>query len=424
MQAHGYAFDYISDRQLLDVQVEGAPSRPNAKAAPGAVGGTLHTGGASYRAVLLPEAHYLPAASLEKLVSLARAGATVLVHRALPADVPGLSELVARREAVRQLRAQIQFGAADASGVREARVGGGRVLLGDDVGALLARAGVRREAMTDRGLAFVRRRLPDGHIYFVANQGKGEVDGWVPLEVGAAAIALYDPMQGRSGYGRTRRAGSGNIEVYLQLPPGDERILRTFDTPRSGPDGVAFPYLRAAGEPRELTGEWSIRFVRGGPVLPPAARTRALGSWTDLPGAEVKRFAGTATYALAFPRPTAGTAGVLLDLGRVCESADVSLNGTPLGTLIGPDFRVRMEPALLRDRNTLQVSVTNLAANRIADLDRRGVPWKVFYNTDFPPHDREDRGPDGLFDASKWAPRCSGLVGPARLTPVDRLEPR
>jgi hypothetical protein len=30
------------------------------------------------------------------------------------------------------------------------------------------------------------------------------------------------------------------------------------------------------------------------------------------------------------------------------------------------------------------VSVTNLSANRIRDLDVRGVPWKKFYNVNFP----------------------------------------
>jgi hypothetical protein len=405
MQRRGWAFDFVSDRQLREVRADG---------------GALRTGGTAYRVVLLPETHYLPAPTLEKLVSLARAGATVAVHRALPADVPGLGDLPARRETFRRLLDQLDFGAPDGAGLREARVGAGRVLLGDDVEALLERAGARREAMTDQGLAFVRRRMPDGYVYFVANRGEQAVDGWVPLEVGAAAAALYDPLLGHSGYAATRPAPAGRAEVYLQLRPGETRIVRTWDAARSG---APVPYVRAAGEPTPLAGQWSIRFVEGGPELPPAVQTGTLGSWTDLPGEEVKRFGGTAVYSLHFPRPRAGSAGVLLDLGRVCESAEVRLNGQPLGTLIGPDFHLRVDPSLLRDRNTLEVSVTNLAANRIADMDRRGVEWKIFYNVNFPPHERENRGPDGLFDASKWSPRCSGLVGPVTLTPVDRLQP-
>jgi len=64
------------------------------------------------------------------------------------------------------------------------------------------------------------------------------------------------------------------------------------------------------------------------------------------------------------------------------------------------------------------VSVTNLSANRIRDLDRRGVPWKKFYNVNFPARFPENRGSDGLFSAAKWEPLESGLLGPVTLTPL------
>ena len=94
------------------------------------------------------------------------------------------------------------------------------------------------------------------------------------------------------------------------------------------------------------------------------------------------------------------------------------LNGRELGTFIGPWFRVDVPATALRDTNRLEVEVTNLTANRIADLDRRGVPWKKFYNVNFPARLQTNRGPDGLFSAAKWAPLPSGLAGPVTLTPL------
>ena len=55
----------------------------------------------------------------------------------------------ARRAELKSLEAQIQ--AAGDDGIREARVGSGRFLIGPELEPLLARAGVRREAMVDRG---------------------------------------------------------------------------------------------------------------------------------------------------------------------------------------------------------------------------------------------------------------------------------
>ena len=43
--------------------------------------------------------------------------------------------------------------------------------------------------------------------------------------------------------------------------------------------------------------------VSGGPTLPAQVPNAPLGSWTDLPGQEVKNFSGTARYAIDFPRP-------------------------------------------------------------------------------------------------------------------------
>jgi hypothetical protein len=56
-------------------------------------------------------------------------------------------------------------------------------------------------------------------------------------------------------------------------------------------------------------------------------------------------------------------------------------------------------------------------ANRIAYLDRSNVQWKKFYNTNFPARLKQN-SKNGLFDASAWLPRESGLIGPVTLTAV------
>jgi hypothetical protein len=100
-----------------------------------------------------------------------------------------------------------------------------------------------------------------------------------------------------------------------------------------------------------------------------------------------------------------------LDLGRVCQSARVRLNGRELGTLITPPFRVVAGP-LKPTGNLLEVEVTNTSANRIRDLDRRGVAWQVFHDINFVNLDYKK------FDASDWPDADSGLLGPVTLTPV------
>lgn len=398
--ARGYAFDFISDRQLQEVEANE---------------GDLWTGGRRYETVVLPESRYVPLETFERLVGLAEAGATVVVHRSLPGSVAGLGDLDAKQRAFRDLAGRLAFTDAG-EGVREAAIGAGRVLLGDDLETLLSRADVRRETMTDQGLQFVRRTSGDGETYFIINGGDVRVDGWVPVQTEATAAALYDPMRGASGIARVRTSESGGTEVYLQLDPGASAILQTS---REAMTGEPYAYIRAVGAPVALDGTWSVRFTEGGPVLPPPVELRDLRAWTDLDSDDARRFAGTATYTTTFPKPDGEAERWLLDLGDVRESAVVRLNGTELGALIGPVYHFRIDPGLLRNQNTLEVEVTNLMANRIADLDRRDVTWKRFYNVNFPSWLRENRNDQGLFDASGWAPRASGLLGPVSLTPLE-----
>ncbi len=67
--------------------------------------------------------------------------------------------------------------------------------------------------------------------------------------------------------------------------------------------------------------------------------------------------------------------------------------------------------------------MSNLMANRIADMDRREVAWKKFYNVNFAANDPQNRGPDNLFTAAKWESRTSGLIGPVTLTAMEKFDP-
>jgi hypothetical protein len=159
-----------------------------------------------------------------------------------------------------------------------------------------------------------------------------------------------------------------------------------------------------------LTGTWNIKFIAGGPTLPAPIQTGTLDSWTRLGGPDAQAFAGTALYSLTFDAPPGQTGPYTINLGKVCQSARVRLNGKPLGVVIIPPYSVEA-PALLPKGNLLEVEVTNVSANRVRDLDIRHVPWKNFHSP-------------GLlsvhykpFDASAWPLTDSGLLGPVVLDP-------
>jgi hypothetical protein len=66
----------------------------------------------------------------------------------------------------------------------------------------------------------------------------------------------------------------------------------------------------------------------------------------------------------------------LIDLGDVRESARVYINGQLLGCAWAVPYLMDCKDLLHKGKNTLKIEVTNLPANRIADLDRKGVKWR------------------------------------------------
>lgn len=404
MQAGGYTFDYISDRQLRDLTT------------PVAAANIRTSGGGLYRTVLLPDCHTISVEAFQKLVELAEAGATILVYKALPSDVPGWGGWKERKDTLKYLLSRLSFNATGDAGIQRAPLGKGAFLLGHDLHNLLAYSGIRRESMVDDSLEFVRRQYKDGSVYFIVNHSNRKWEGRVSLSVPFHSAAIFDPMTGKSG---VAIAGQG---VYLQLEPGESCLVQT-----SGKtlQGSPYPYYQPAGDPLVLAGDWKIEFMDGGPRLPASATVHQLGSWTTLEGEDVKKFSGTASYTLDFPRPSRTTGPVtawMLDLGKVNVTAAVFLNGKKWTTLIGPKYAVVISASDIREKNRLEVRVSNLMANRIADMDRQGVPWKKFYNTNFPAHDRGNRGANGLFDAGKWTPLDSGLSGPVTITPMRSVQ--
>jgi hypothetical protein len=397
----GFGYDFISDKQVQQVQTSGA--------------GLRTSGGAQYRTILVPAAQVMPLATWQHLLRLAQAGATVVVQGHLPTDVPGLGDLDRRRAAFKKLLAQLKF-QPTASGQRAA-VGKGAFLLGAAVPALLAAAGVQRETLVDSGLQLERRRTATGYTYFLANWSDKPVHAWVPLATPARSANLYDPMTEQTGAAAVRQSIQGRTEVYVQLAPGGSCLIDTNEKAAASTGGTTYAYYRPVGPAQPVAGTWDVRFLSGGPTLPAPLQTTQLASWTKLAGEAGQQFSGTASYSITLKLPAGPADGYLLDLGQVSQSAQVKVGGR-LTTLLGPAYQLYIPKASMINTDFLQVTVSSTMANRIAAMDRAGQEWKSFYNINMAAKLKENRGADGLFSAAQWQLLPAGLLGPVTLTPV------
>ena len=402
MQQKGYAFDYISDRQILNLK--NFENR-------------ILTGGTTYQTIVLPDCKFMKAETLQKLFDLAKNGATILVYKNLPTEVPGYGHLKENEEVFHKLANELNFVSTESPEIKSASVGKGRFLMSNNLQQLLKYASIRREDMIDKNLQFARRQNSNGsEFYFIANRSDQPINDWITLQTKANGVSLYNPMTTDSGVARFKKNDDGFIEVLLQLEPDESVIVQTS---AKAIKGNAYPYIITKNNAIEINGKWTLKFTNGGPSLPASATMDHLKPWTDFNDNSYHIFSGTASYSVHFKKPSGKSSQYLLNLGKVDESAEVLVNGKKIATLIGPVFSCKLNRYELKSDNVLEIKVSNSMANRIIDLDKRHVSWKKFNNTNFPAKLSQNRGPDGLFDASKWEPRVSGLQGPVTLTPLN-----
>ncbi|HPD43350.1 MAG TPA: glycosyl hydrolase, partial [Dysgonamonadaceae bacterium] len=384
----GRDVDYISDKFILSSRVEN---------------GLIKTaGGTTYKALVMPAAKFLPLETLEKLYQLASKGATIIFIDQYPHDVPGLKDLEVRKNRLHKMMQE--FPHVDFDKTRIDQLGKGNIITGKNYTELFEAAGIAGENfITQFNGQCIRRKNESGHHYFFTMLTNNPIDGWVQLGVKATSALFFDPLNGTSGKARIRD-NNGKTEVYMQLQPGQSMILKTFTD-----KDVTIPswnYYQPSDEKIELKNGWKLSFIESEPAIEGSFDIDTLGSWTNLMNKNARKNTGTARYSITFHIDNLSADEYWLCLGDVRESARVLVNNMQVDTLVAVPFKTTVGKYLKEGENTLEIEVTNLPANRIADYDRRGIVWRIFHDINIVDVNYQKT----LYD--KWDVVPSGLLGP------------
>lgn len=366
LQKAGYALDFISDHQLEKLANN------------------------HYKALIIPQAHLMPVATLQRILDLAKGG-TPVIFEGLPADVPGLHDLAKRRQTFQSL-------------VQKAKH---QVIINADVPAALQSLGIRREGLTDAGLKFIRRKDGQDTWYFIVNHTASRVDQYIPLNNAGSRVIMLDPLRGDSGIAQLQ-----NGKVKVQLAPGESIILK--GQVRPAKDAMpAWVYVDHAQSPVTVKGPWHLSFKDGGPFIPSPVTIDSLVDWTTLSDTAVAAFSGKGTYTTSFQLPASSAKEYLLQLDKVYESAHVWINGQDAGIMWSIPFSLRIGQYLKPGKNEIRIEVANLMANHIRYMDQHHMPWRQYHEINFVNINYKD------FDASNWSVRPSGLAGTVTIIPYN-----
>ncbi|HVT85812.1 MAG TPA: glycosyl hydrolase, partial [Chitinophagaceae bacterium] len=391
LQRKGFSTDFVSDKMIADQLKK-----------------NLQSNSAQHAVYLVSQCNLMPVSTLKNLVALAKNG-NMVVMQALPADVLGLYQLNEQRKEFKEIINSLLFQKVN-DDVSEFITGNGRIILSNDVQKGLEYAGLKRETLTDFGLKFIRRRLPDGKYYYIVNHTAKAIDTTISLETPSQSIAILDPQTGAIGLAKSSSDKSVS-NVKIKLRSGEALILRTFLKKQLLP---AWNYLHLTNERIELNKNWSLHFITGGPNIPADKKLFTLQNWTELNDSNCLSFSGTGAYTTTFYIKNKDADDYLLDLGKVNESAQIIINGINAGIIWSIPFTMNIGKYLKKGTNTIKIEVPNLMANRIRYMDQHKIVWRKFHDINFVNSAYKD------FDASGWKVQPSGLEGPVTITGLKK----
>lgn len=231
---------------------------------------------------------------------------------------------------------------------------------------------------------FTHRRSPTHDIYFVYNDTKEAYVFDATFNVAGKMPELWDintkeikKLAAFSSDGKTTRVPfkldknesafvvfSKSSEGFEPVDP-DTLIKQGVEALLDDNDNIVF--VKPIHKSKSIDGPWRVAFndFYG---LDKTYVFDELTDWKNHSDPEIRNYSGTALYQKTFelsPELLSQGDKLLLDLGAVSVSAEVTLNGVLVGTAWVEPYQLDISKFLMPGENTLEIKVANLWHNRL-----------------------------------------------------------
>ena len=240
----------------------------------------------------------------------------------------------------------------------------------------LSQYGIQRDIVLPHGIAYwhvrgndVGYNLMSRNDYFISNQtDHNRTFTAVLRDKDGERVNVYNPVTGTTDYEVGKRNKDGLWEVALDLPPyGSVFIEINYDPSRN-----SFNRWKAKNaEQKEIT-QWTLDFVENSKQI----ADTTLFDWTTSADDSIRYFSGHVDYTATFELEELQDNGkVMLQLGKVCDIADVYINGQPCGTAWTAPYEVDVTKQVRKGRNDLRIRVVNTWNNALFGSDNGTPPY-------------------------------------------------
>ncbi len=366
----GYDYDYVNADVLLNrfsVDQNGRLVLPDIM---------------SYALLILPNTSRMTLPVLEKIRDLIKAGATIIGQK--PLCTPGLTGYPTSEKKMKDIVTEIW---GDLDGISRTRrvCGKGRIFWGTPPKEAIKLAGIQPDVeydkLLDTKINWIHRRTGETDIYFLVNSSDQPAEMNIRFRINGREAELWDPASGQiEPAGFTITGETTTVPLHLTERQSVFIVFRNKTNGNTRNFVQTVPFTLAT-----LSGPWEISFPSG-MGAPEKIMTDSLESWTVNGNEGVKYFSGTALYTKTFEALKSwlkDRTKLILDLGKVGDIAEVSINGTALGILWKAPFQADITGLLRKGTNKLEIKITNEWTNRLAGDQKASTGNKVLNSTLF-----------------------------------------
>ena len=399
----GYDYDYIDANSIIK-RMKVDPET-----------GQLVVGNMRYRVMVLPEHDHISLDVLQKIRKLVKQGATI-VGSVQPIRTNSLTDYPIADRKVASIGAEFWPDENYSHGnlPQSRKFGKGRVFINMTSRQVLTEMGVKSDFTVLKGgtqkgplrIDNIHRRTDNADVYFVCNSAKETKTLLCRFRDANGRAEVWYPVTGEICSAKViSRNEDGSCDIELQLP-GIGSAFVVFRRDGLAPKKTADLFANESGKKIPVKGKWTVKF-QPGRLAPESVQWDELIDWTSSQHPGIKYFSGTATYSVQFEMPVSAAGDYWLDLGKVCEVGEVSIDAHDLGTAWTYPFRVKVPAKLLtKGTHNLEVKVTNVWNNRLVG-DQLLPKEQRITRTNLQGTHKKD---------SPLVP--SGLLGPVTLVPV------
>jgi hypothetical protein len=379
--------------------------------------GQLVVGDMRYRVMVLPKHDHINLDVLQKIRKLVKQGAAI-VGPVQPIRTNSLTDYPAADRKVARIGTEL-WGATDSTQEKapgSRKFGKGTVYTNMTSRQVLTQMGVKPDFTVLKGgsqegpdrVDYIHRRTNNADIYFVCNGAKETKSLLCRFRDAEGRPEIWYPVSGEICSAKAiSRQPDNSCNIELELPAIGSAFV-VFRRDGQAPEKTGDLFGGTSVKKTPIKGKWTVKF-QPGRLAPESVEWNELVDWTSSEEAGIKYFSGTAAYSIQFEMPRAASGDFWLDLGKVNEVGEVSIDGQDLGTVWTFPFRVKVPAKLLsKGSHILEVKVTNVWNNRLV-------------GDQFLPEEERITRTNMQGQHKKSSPLVpSGMLGPVTLQPVKQ----